>query len=493
MKLVHAHRVLPVMLALFGAVTGSSAAAEQPQVSHRGLAGVQSYVVYYGADPQEKQKAALFDLVIAGPDTFSPAEILALQNAGVKVIAYLSVGEVGPNWYLKDAVDPSWVLKKNPNWGSFIIDFANQGWHDLLLNRAIPDILSKGYDGLFLDTVDSVDVYPQKTQRMADLILAIRKRYPDLIIVQNRGLRVLEQTGPVVDGVMIESFSSTYDFQTKAYLPADYDASSWKRLQERFGFAVLALDYALPSDIPQIRHDYQRAREWGFLPYVSTIMLDQIYVHDVPENPVKANNREAVRLGLPLPSQLIRVERFDRPLTDLAGWIPSADGGAKVEVRDGRLFTASGSAWNPGGLFTEDQYLPIGDGLYVQYDFRPIHSGANSHTLWSSSNRWVTQDFALVVSEGGRTISVWSKAGGTWKPQVSSAVTLARGSWFRVVGRIEREQVRFVLLERDTGKLVWDSGAVPVAPLGQVGLALLDTGPQVGDGITEWDNVIIGL
>jgi hypothetical protein len=43
------------------------------------------------------------------------------------------------------------------------------------------------------------------------------------------------------------------------------------------------MDYALPEDLAAIRHSYQRALQYGFVPYVSTIDLGHAYTHDFAE------------------------------------------------------------------------------------------------------------------------------------------------------------------------------------------------------------------
>ncbi len=51
-------------------------------------------------------------------------------------------------------------------------------------------------------------------------------------------------------------------------------------MAQKHGLVGLVLDYALPDNLAAIRHSYERARAYGFVPYVSTIELDRAFVHD---------------------------------------------------------------------------------------------------------------------------------------------------------------------------------------------------------------------
>lgn len=269
------------------------------------LANVNSYTLYYGNGKIDELKN--FDLVIIDPSGETKSGITELKNSGTKTIAYLSIGEVAPwRWYY-DMVDKSWSLGKNENWGSFRIDVRHQGWHDLILNKVIPRIKALGVQGLFLDTVDTVDVEPAMKDSMVQLIKQIREKYPNFILVMNRGFTVMDQAIPFVDGVMFEGFSTTVDWTTVDWStsPPQAKYNKWKgsnlqwtndiakRLgewQKRTGLTVLSLDYANPDDKNMINYAYARASSfgdnlWDFVPYVSTLDLQHIYYHS------KENNR----------------------------------------------------------------------------------------------------------------------------------------------------------------------------------------------------------
>jgi uncharacterized protein (TIGR01370 family) len=255
------------------------------------LGPIKNYTVYYGVGQAEA--LTKFDLAIVQPKTLTADEVRQLQAGGTKVVAYLSVGEAEGNrpWWPK--VDYDWILGRNPNWGSLYIDAGQVGWQDLLLNEAIPNILQIPFDGLFLDTLDTVDVYPDTLEGMVTLVHRMRVAYPELILIQNRGFSVLDRTAPDIDALMFEAMSSNYDFSTGRYSRAEREEEP-NRVRDaamKHGLVALALDYAKPEDLATIQWCYDRARDYGFVPYVSTINLDRVYVHELTN--AKPNPRPA--------------------------------------------------------------------------------------------------------------------------------------------------------------------------------------------------------
>src|SRR5208283_1793910 len=74
---------------------------------------------------------------------------------GTTPVAYLSVGEVAENSRFRKDVSDSWILAKNNNWSSLVMDVRNSGWQAYLLDRQMQALWSQGYRAFFLDTLDS--------------------------------------------------------------------------------------------------------------------------------------------------------------------------------------------------------------------------------------------------------------------------------------------------------------------------------------------------
>lgn len=239
------------------------------------LSDIGSYSVYYGTSPAEVNKLTNFDLAIVQPSTLKAAQLKTLHDAGTRAVAYMSIGELDKGSPYTSRVKKEWILGENKNWGSQFINASEAGWQDIILEQA-DKLIKAGYDGFFLDTLDTAELYAQAKPGMVQIVEKLRAKYPDAVIVQNRGFSMLSATAPSIDAVMFEGYSSAYDFGTKKYNAISGDPSYVNDVAKR-GLVVLALDYADPTQMDIITADYQRAQAAGFIPYVSTINLDKVY------------------------------------------------------------------------------------------------------------------------------------------------------------------------------------------------------------------------
>lgn len=250
------------------------------------------WLVYY------KEKAPL--------EAFEPYGILVLDShyhpplrplseRGKVLLGYISLGEVENHraWYAK--VRRWGILKdENPHWkGSYYVDLRDPRWTTLVIEELIPAILRRGFDGLFFDTLDN-PIYleegaPQKwkgaTEAAARLVKAIRRHYPDIPLMLNRGYALLPMVEGEIDMVLGESVYADYDFdkkknrlvEPKLYREQVKLLQESKRRQPKL--RIMTLDYWDPSDTEGIRRIYKEQRANGFEPYVATVELDRI----VPE------------------------------------------------------------------------------------------------------------------------------------------------------------------------------------------------------------------
>jgi uncharacterized protein (TIGR01370 family) len=259
------------------AVAVPTVQAQETSTPRDRIRAIENYVVYYGQGRVDD--LARYDLAIIQPDTLNTDELAALKAQGTLVVSYLSIGEAEPEreWYLDGRVDPAWELGTNENWGSRFIDANQTGWQDLMI-ALTGEFIAKGFDGVFLDTVDTVDMFPQTLPGMVEIIRRLRATYPDALLVQNRGFTVVDQTAGDIDALMFEDLVTTYDFINSEYLYADnsYVAQQMAQLHADTGVVILALDYVAPDNPAGAYLAIQAANEYGFIPAVSTIMLDDI-------------------------------------------------------------------------------------------------------------------------------------------------------------------------------------------------------------------------
>ena len=153
------------------------------------------------------------------------------HQSGAKVIAYISIGELGllekSNFeeFLKQRKNSpaleKMVLSKNEIFQSWHIDVSEKAWQDFLFQR-INQIYQQNVDGLFLDTIDSIDLYiserkwpiPRRAESVSAMISLIRKikvQSPDKFIMQNRGLNLIGKSVFIGDatGIFIPGLNLT--------------------------------------------------------------------------------------------------------------------------------------------------------------------------------------------------------------------------------------------------------------------------------------------
>ena len=163
-----------------------------------------------------------------------------------------------------------------------------------MLNEFVPERIEvKGADGLFLDTIDTVEAYPESWRGMIKLIAALRKKYPRIPIVANRGFTILEGMIPEIDGILFEAFTTRWDPGRKSSsLHSDSDLE-WvdgvlakiQKLGGSLGIQVLVLDYAGPGQDEVARRARKRADVAGLTWSLTTGSLDALPFDGGPGSP----------------------------------------------------------------------------------------------------------------------------------------------------------------------------------------------------------------
>jgi polysaccharide biosynthesis protein PelA len=251
------------------------------------------WVAFYGQTADERVLAP-YDIVILDP-TFQ-GSITAVAEAGARVCGYLSLGEIRISDIFYDRVDPTALLEENPAWpGTRRIDVRHRSWKDLVLREIIPSIAAKRFTGLLLDTLDTPPYLEQldpngnggMRQAAVDLVQAIHRSHPNMLVIMNRGYAVLPSVIGSIDGIVAESLL-TAEGEGGGYV---WNASSQVALQlsllmpalrRQIPLPILSLDYWDPEDTLTIKKIYLRERLLGHHPYVATRMLDRIIPEPAP-------------------------------------------------------------------------------------------------------------------------------------------------------------------------------------------------------------------
>lgn len=191
------------------------------------------FQLYYGSDAKvldklqhQMRKGQVIVIELRGLDQKKISTLVKkAHQSGAKIIAYISVGELGRlekknfDSFLKQRKNASSfekiVLSKNEVFQSWHIDVSKNAWQEFLFRR-IDQIYQQKVDGLFLDTIDSIDLYineqkwpvdrrAKSVSAMISLIRKIKARSPDKFILQNRGLNLIGKSVFVGDatGILI--------------------------------------------------------------------------------------------------------------------------------------------------------------------------------------------------------------------------------------------------------------------------------------------------
>lgn len=251
--------------------------------------GIRSWVCFYGPS-FPAVKVPSYDLYVFS-NTYHP-EIAPLQKRGSKVVGYVSVGEIRSDEVAFPAIkEAGAIVEENKNWpGAFRVDMGKPKWVEYVTETLVPKVLAEGFDGIFIDTIDTAWYleHEKKIKGSIDgavsLIKAIRKKYPDKMIVLNNGLFMLNDVGAYVDAVVVESVFTAYDFAKKQYQLAKPEATKDRlsyltQFRAELKKPVLVLDYLSPVDKKMIKQVTAEAEKEGLIPYIAEIGLNSIFYH----------------------------------------------------------------------------------------------------------------------------------------------------------------------------------------------------------------------
>lgn len=247
------------------------------------------WLAFYGQSADERVLGS-YDIVVLDP--MFEGSLQEIGRNGTRLCGYLSLGEVRVGDKLYANVDAAALLEQNSAWpGTYRVDVRHPSWKKLILDEVIPFIARRGFNGLFLDTLDTPpyleqldpDSWHGMRQAAIDLVQSIRKRNTDKFIIINRGYALLPELIGSMDAIVAESLLTAPDAH-------DSHGYKWESPSEiaqvlslltpvaerKAQVPILSLDYWHPEDSVTIREIYARERLLGHHPYVATRSLDRI-------------------------------------------------------------------------------------------------------------------------------------------------------------------------------------------------------------------------
>ena len=250
-----------------------------------------SVAFYYGANPPANSLSQ-FDRLVLESENLRPSDLGDLKQHGSDTFAYLSIGEVNPQRSWADLIKPEWTLGENTDWNSLVMDMTNTGWHNFVLQR-VDLLLQQGFDGLFLDTMDSYQLYSKdqaslasQQAALANLIQKIKLQHPSIKLISNRGFEVMDKIGKHLEAVAAESLYSRWNNAAGSYQPVPESDRQWLQAKlteakNAHNIDAIAIDYVAPSDRSKARDIAKKIASLGFIPWVANPSLDYVGVSNL--------------------------------------------------------------------------------------------------------------------------------------------------------------------------------------------------------------------
>ena len=124
---------------------------------------------YIGTLSQTKYDVIVIDMYFHGIKlTAEDIEKLREKPQGGKrlVIGYFSIGEAEDyRGYWKEGWDrklPNWISHENENWeGNYIVRYWSKEW-GIVVNEMLSKFIDTGFDGIFLDTIDTYESFEKE-------------------------------------------------------------------------------------------------------------------------------------------------------------------------------------------------------------------------------------------------------------------------------------------------------------------------------------------
>jgi len=261
-------------------------------------------IAFYYASNHPVDEFRAFDKVVVDPDSgISP---LNYNDVRSELIAYVSLGEADPSRAYTKQMKDAWFVGRNKAWKTRVVDTSNSEWRAFFIERVIRPLWEAGYRGFFLDTLDSYQLAssgdPARMEEgMTEAIREIRRRFPGVRLILNRGFEIFPKVRNEIFAVAAESLFQGYFPEKKVYAEVPEKEREWllARLNEvkSAGVPVIAIDYVRPGQRELARRTAERIRSLGIIPWVTDKDLAGLGVGAVEVMPRKIlgfyNGKEA--------------------------------------------------------------------------------------------------------------------------------------------------------------------------------------------------------
>ena len=274
--------ILTLLVACFWSLQAPTPAPADPRDPR--LAAVESFAFALGQDVDtdaEVARLAPYDLIVLDGEIPPKARVAQLRAGGSIVLGYLSVGTIEPyrSWYR--ALKPYRLRDRFDEFDEFYARVNAKGFRQVVAARIAPRLLAKGFDGLFLDNTDMVELHRRQRGGMRKLVRRLARlvhRRGELLFAQN-GERSIGPLLRFYDGWNREDVTWTYSFKRRRYVrvPSADTAAAQAALRRiaAAGLLVTASDYTA-GDAAAESEAVANACAAGAVPFVSDIALRRL-------------------------------------------------------------------------------------------------------------------------------------------------------------------------------------------------------------------------
>ena len=243
------------------------------------------FFVDYSAKPNPSALMA-YPVCVLSPN--AKLDIAALPKQRPELYAYVSVVEVAASATYRKQVEALKipVAATNREWDSLVMDITHPAWTQFVVQELAGEAVKKGFDGFFLDTVDSFNrILEQQPQRAAEvragmvsLVKALKTAYPAKKIMLNRGFEIWEELKGSFDSMMIESVFRSWKPGTREFLPAKAEDTAYLMAHinklKAANIPVFILDYVGPGMLKEAKEAAEKIEKAGCHALVTTPELE---------------------------------------------------------------------------------------------------------------------------------------------------------------------------------------------------------------------------
>lgn len=223
------------------------------------------FLIYYGYGAK-KERIERYRTVVLESDNYKD-----VSDFKTLTLAYVSIGEAESSRDYYPRLAAMGILgEANSDWpNSRYVSLQSGEWQEIVLKELIPQIIKRGYKGVFLDTLDSLTQSGHTPEQIASFVNSIKKSYPELYVMVNRGFEALGLLE--ADAVLFESTITTIEPKTKKHI---YQPDFTRPVSP--AIAVYSCDYWDERDVKEIKKIYKKALEKNYIPIVTDFSLQKL-------------------------------------------------------------------------------------------------------------------------------------------------------------------------------------------------------------------------